>query len=168
MKTSLLALIISIAVIGSANAQVILQKAAIANGGGSTTNGTTRLDYTVGETAVGVASNSMTIGRFGFWNGATFSALVKGNGSGSIKEVTIHPNPASNIITIAIDLTTSGNLDLRLYDETGHLVSTLYSGKKTAGLHTIRSDISQLATGTYFIAALVPGGLLQSRLTVVR
>jgi hypothetical protein len=167
IKTLLTLFIVSISTL-SATAQIVLQKAVIANGGGSVANGTTRLEYTVGESAVGVASNSMTIGRFGFWNAATFASLVKGDQAGSIKTVTIHPNPASNTIVIGVDLTKSGNLDLRLYDETGHLVSTLYSGKQTAGSHTIRADIHQLATGTYFIAALVPGGLLQSRLTVVR
>ena len=168
MIRTLFALLIASVVVISADAQIILQKAVVANGGGTVANSTTRLDYTVGETAVGVASNSTTIGRFGFWNASTLAASVKGNGAGSIKTVTVHPNPASNIVSIGIDLATSGNLHLRLYDEAGHLVSTLYSGKKAAGLHTVRANIEQLATGTYFIAALVPGGLLQSRLTVIR
>jgi type IX secretion system substrate protein len=162
------ALLISCVCAFSADAQVILQKAVVSNAGGTTANATTRLEYTVGETAVGVASNSTSIGRFGFWNAATFAALVKGNGAGSIKAVTVHPNPASNMVSIEVDLAAAGNLDLLLYDEAGHLVSTLYSGRRAAGTHTVRADIQQLATGTYLIAALVPGGLLQSRLTVIR
>jgi hypothetical protein len=168
MIRSLFALLVLSGMTISAGAQVILQKAVVANGGGSTSNSTTRLDYTVGETAVGAASNSTTIGRFGFWNAASLAASVKGNGAGSIKAVTVHPNPASNSISVSIDLLVAGNLDLRLYDEAGHFVSTLYSGKKAAGVHTVRANIEHLTSGTYFIAALVPGGLLQSRLTVLR
>jgi len=168
MIRSLIALFIGSIVAISADAQIILQKAVVANGGGNTSNTSTRLDYTVGETAVGVGSNSTTIGRFGFWNASSLSASVKGNGAGSIKAVTIHPNPASNAISIDVQLATSGDLDLRLYDAAGHLITTLYSGRRSAGTHTIRADIHQLSTGTYFVAALVPGGLLQTRLTIVR
>lgn len=151
----------------NASAQVFLQKTVIANAGGRTANATTRLDYTVGETAVGVASNGITKGQFGFWYASSFLSSVKSN-TGAIKDVAVRPNPASNFITLTIELSTGGNLDLLLYDAAGHLISTLYSGKKAPGLHTLRYDTQTLATGTYFIAALVPGALVQERLTIVR
>src|SRR5262245_15967141 len=133
MRRSLLILMVLTAGACTTFAQVILQKAVISNAGGTTANASTKLSYTVGETAVGVALNSTTIGRFGFWNASSLLASVRGNGAGSIKKVAVHPNPASNEISIDLDLATAGDLDVRLYNTAGDLISTLYSGKKAAG-----------------------------------
>jgi hypothetical protein len=168
MRTSILISALLIAFAHAAGAQIVLQKAVVANAGGRTANATTRLDYTVGETAVGIASNSTTIGRFGFWNAPTFTASVKGSGAGSIEEVAVMPNPASSMITVTVDQRTAGTLDLVLYDEGGRLVSKVFSGRKERGTSIHRYDASRLASGTYFIAAMMPGALVQSRLTIVR
>lgn len=160
--------IMLLAIASISAAQVVLQKAVIANAGGRAANSTTRLDYTVGEPAVGIASNGATKGQFGFWNAATFTSSVKANAAGPIEEVTVYPNPGGGTITVDVQLRAAGNLDLALYDEAGRLVTKMFSGKKSNGRHSFRYDAGELASGTYFVAALAPGALVQTRLTVTR
>ncbi len=168
MKISILILLLAAALADVATAQVVLQKVVISNAGGQTANSTTRLNYTVGETAVGVASNSTTIGRFGFWHSPTLAASVKENGVAAIGKVAVYPNPASSTISIDVNMRSSNHLDLRLYNTAGELITTLYAGKKSAGDHSFKVNLGHVASGRYYVAALTPGGLLQTPVTIIR
>lgn len=50
------------------------------------------------------------------------------------------PNPFNPSTTIAFSLPAAGTADLRVYDVTGRLVSTLVDEPKDAGLHEVRWD----------------------------
>jgi hypothetical protein len=149
-------------------AQIMLQRAVVSNGGGAASNGTTNGMFIVGQTATGTASNGTTVGQFGFITSPTAANSVAGSGAGSITSLALSPNPASDNVNINMTLTNAGNVDLLLYDASGHLVSTLYSGNKEAGLNTFRIDAKTLSSGTYFVAARVPGALVQTKLDVVK
>lgn len=168
MKISILIVFLVAGLMEAATAQVVLQKVVIANAGGKVANSTTQLTYTVGETAVGVASNGTTIGRFGFWHSPTLAASVKENGAAAIGKVAVYPNPASSTISIDVNMRSSNQLDLRLYNTAGELITTFYSGKKSVGDHSFKGTIGHLASGKYYLAALTPGGLLQTPVTIVR
>lgn len=167
MKISIL-ILLATALADVATAQIVLQKVVVSNAGGQTANSTTRLTYTVGETVVGVASNGTTIGRFGFWHSPTLAASVKSSGAAAIGKVSVYPNPASSTISIDVNMRSSNQLDLRLYNTAGELISTFYSGKTNEGDHSIRVNIANLASGKYYVAALTRGGLLQTPLTIIR
>jgi hypothetical protein len=156
------------AVSQTAHAQIMLQKAVVSNGGGAATNGTTIGIFVAGQTASGTAANSQTIGHFGFFNEAGAISSVAGNGAGSITSLRISPNPASNEVSINMTMANSANIDLLLYDASGHLISTIFSGKKEAGIFTQRFDVKTLSSGTYFVAARTTGALIQAKLDVVK
>ena len=149
-------------------AQIMLQKAVISNGGGIAVNSTTTGALVVGQTAVGMASNNQMTGHFGFFATPNAVNAVAGHGAGAISSLLLTPNPASNDVAINITLAQTENLDLFLYDASGHIVSTIYSGKKEAGSFRERFEVKSLASGAYFIAARIPGALVQAKLTVVR
>jgi hypothetical protein len=152
----------------SADAQVILQKAVISNGGGVAANGSTAGMFVVGQTAAGMASNSGMIGHFGFFATPNAANSVANHGSGAISSLQLTPNPASDQVGINVTLANAENVDLFLYDATGHFVSTVFSGKKEAGAFTTRFDVRSLASGTYFVAARIPGAMMQAKLNVVK
>ena len=149
-------------------AQVVLQRAVVSNGGTASTNGTTNGAFIVGQTATGTASNSDMTGQFGFLTTPTIANSVSATGAGPIMSLAISPNPATDNVKVNVTLAASGDVDLLLYDAAGHLVSTLFSGRKEAGLNTFSLDGKSLSSGTYFVAARVPGAIVQSKLNVVK
>jgi hypothetical protein len=150
------------------HAQVMLQKAVISNGGAIATNGSTNGAFVVGQTATGVAANSQMTGHFGFFAAPNAASSVPVQGAGMINSLALSPNPASDEVGININLVQSENVDIFLYDASGHLVSTIFSGKKEAGSFTQRMDVKSLASGAYFVAARIPGALVQAKLDVIR
>ncbi len=63
-----------------------------------------------------------------------------------------YPNPFNPETKIRFDLPESGNVTLKVYDQIGKEVSTLFSGYKNAGSYEVsfNADRSGLASGVYF------------------
>ena len=152
----------------TAGAQIMLKKAAVDNGGGIATNGTTSAALVAGQTAAGTASNSQMVGHFGFIAVPTAINAVEASGVGAINSVSISPNPASGDVHINVTLASPQSIDLLLYDASGRFISTIYSGKKDAGTFSQHFDTKSLSSGAYFVAARIPGALVQSKLNVVK
>jgi hypothetical protein len=158
-------------VAATAPAQIVLQKAVISQAGGTVTNGTTVMQYTVTQPVVGVASNGQTIGQFGFWtiqNGVAVAGVRNALAVGQINSLSVYPNPAQGQVKIELTASAVGSLDLGLYDDGGRFIRSIYSGTSSTGTTSYRFDASGLASGSYFIAASMPGALVQTKLTVVK
>ncbi|TNE71341.1 T9SS type A sorting domain-containing protein [bacterium] len=66
------------------------------------------------------------------------------------------PNPFNPSTTISFELKSNANVQLAVYDITGRLVSTLLSGQTMSlGVHSVRFDASNLASGTYIYSLQV-------------
>jgi PKD repeat protein len=61
------------------------------------------------------------------------------------------PNPFGNTLNIQIDLTQSQDVSIDIYDVTGQLVATVYSGSLAAGQHRIEWNSTNMAEGVYFL-----------------
>ncbi len=153
---------------GTASAQIVLQKAVVSDGGGVASNGTTIANVTAGQAATGKASNGITTGQFGFWNEKPVAnSGIRISMPSSIRSVSTVPNPASSEMTIRTTLATSGTLDLAIYDASGKRIASVFSGYKNAGTFELRYNVASLASGVYFLAASMPGALVQSRFSIV-
>jgi hypothetical protein len=77
------------------------------------------------------------------------STLLRIAGSG----LRIAPNPASPTTTISYSLLKPSDVSLRLYDVTGKVVSTLVSGYRDAGVHSLslQTGLGILARGIYIV-----------------
>lgn len=148
--------------------QTRLQSAVISEAGGKTSNSSMTLQYTVAQTAAGNASNSSMKGQFGFWNTQLQTSSVPKHSAGAISGVTISPNPATTFINIDVTLRRTGMLDIYLYNDAGQEIAKIFSGSKDAGSYSVQLDTKELPVGAYFIAARVPGALMESRFVVVR
>jgi len=169
MKNILLIIAMLLAIAATASAQIILEKAVVSQAGGTAVNGTIALQYTVSQPVVGVASNGKTIGQFGFWSVENGVAGVHASlAAGPVNSITVFPNPAQGQVKIDLTTTASGSVDLALYDDGGRLIRSIYSGKNSTGTTSYRFDASGLASGSYFIAASMPGALVQTKLTIIK
>jgi hypothetical protein len=148
--------------------QVRLQKAVIAQSGARLSNSTTKLDCTVGQVVSGTSSNGQTVGRFGYWNGANPALSVSKLGTSILRSITISPNPAVSWININLTLASASDLELKLYNESGQYVETVFAGRKGEGRTELRYDTRSLPSGAYYLAAVMRGEMLQTSFTVVR
>lgn len=61
-----------------------------------------------------------------------------------------YPNPFNPSTNISFYLPSASDIQLRIYDITGRLVTELLNEKRNAGSHSLQFNASQLATGIYF------------------
>lgn len=147
-------------------AQAYVRKLTVNDGGGACANTSTILACSIGQTVIGTASNGTTIGQFGFWNVRPQVSAVSQEHTFGIS-LDVFPNPATHTVRATIQVPTSGSLDVAIVDVHGVLVRSLVSGSRPAGSLTIAFDVSALATGTYFVAARMPGAFEQRALSIV-
>jgi flagellar hook assembly protein FlgD len=61
-----------------------------------------------------------------------------------------YPNPFNPVTTIKFSVSYESNISLRIYDVNGSLVSELYSGYISAGIHGFEWNAENFASGIYF------------------
>jgi hypothetical protein len=75
----------------------------------------------------------------------------------AIKEVspvnfmTVYPNPANNAASVMFDLKAGSTLSIGMYDITGKLVKSIFTGEKTSGSHAFTVDLSNVQPGFYTV-----------------
>jgi len=148
------------------NAQVMLQKAAISSGGGMASNSTTNAGLTEGQPVTGTASNSQMKAEMGFWTSEAATSGVAQIANMQLG-VEVWPNPVFAVTTATIVLANASNLDVRIFDVNGKEVKTVFSGDAVSGTHSIQIDLSDMASGSYILAARIPGQILESRISVI-
>ncbi|MBS1262619.1 MAG: Serine protease AprX [Calditrichaeota bacterium] len=81
----------------------------------------------------------------------------------------VYPNPFNASATVTVRLPDASQLIVEVYDVTGRLVRTLADGRFEAGAHALAFDGTELASGVYFVRAIVPRELSEIRkLTLLR
>jgi 1,4-alpha-glucan branching enzyme len=116
------------------------------------------------RTATGAAENiQLQPGEYHIYtnrnlNNTTPTAII--NLSNNIlkdTKVTIYPNPVTSSSVANINLSESGNVTVSILSQTGQLISNLYTGYKTKGIHTIKLNIEKIQKGNYHIRTIVNG-----------
>jgi hypothetical protein len=66
-------------------------------------------------------------------------------------KINIYPNPTSEIINIAFNISETDYINLLLFDINGQLVKTIDQGQKITGTYSYQIDLSQQNSGIYFV-----------------
>ncbi|MCZ7557138.1 MAG: multicopper oxidase domain-containing protein [Bacteroidia bacterium] len=61
----------------------------------------------------------------------------------------IHPNPASDVVTLRYELPSAGHARLQVFDAMGRLVATLVNSEQQSGVHQTRFTAAGLPPGMY-------------------
>ncbi len=82
-----------------------------------------------------------------------------------LSDVKVYPNPAHNIISLSLLSVLDNSLvDIKVYDLSGRLVQSLYSGNCTIGRSTIKDiDVAGMSNGIYFIVTNVGGNISRQK-----
>jgi hypothetical protein len=78
------------------------------------------------------------------------------------------PNPTRGSLSISYALPVAGPVSLRLYDESGVLVRTVFSGHRDAGTHVAGVSPPVLKPGIYFVKLEAGRADLVQKFAVVR
>lgn len=78
-------------------------------------------------------------------------------GINTINEVRLFPSPVEDFAQLQFSSIESGNLEVKIYDIQGKLVSTPYQGNILADKNKIPLDLSSLKSNNFYICSLVSG-----------
>jgi hypothetical protein len=78
------------------------------------------------------------------------------------------PNPSISTTTISYEITTSGIVNLSVYDMFGAEVACIFNGFQTAGSHSVELNTSHLKTGIYIYTINSNNISTSKRLTVIK
>jgi len=80
----------------------------------------------------------------------------------------LYPNPASDVLNIALTLPQTGEFTLELYDLSGRMVASRSHPMEKTGEDVFQMDISDLAPGVYIAKVTLGGANAQARVVVAR
>lgn len=79
-----------------------------------------------------------------------------------------YPNPASQWNNLHYSLTQAATVDIRLFDASGKQLQTLLNDRMTAGIFSLRVDVSDLPDGTYFYRIQVDQDIKNVKIVVTK
>ncbi|GAB4294306.1 MAG: hypothetical protein Kow0098_15800 [Ignavibacteriaceae bacterium] len=89
----------------------------------------------------------------------------------SIEEFTLsqnYPNPFNNETILEYRIPFKSNVTLSVYDITGRKVKIVDTGEKSAGIHRVKWNAGNLASGTYFAQLKYSGGSKMIKLLLLK
>jgi hypothetical protein len=67
---------------------------------------------------------------------------------------TVYPNPANDQVRLLYNLPESSDVNITIYDMTGHLLKHLSEGFQAAGMHETILNLEDVPSGVYFYRLL--------------
>ena len=80
----------------------------------------------------------------------------------------LFPNPSRSTVTLQYALPRASDVRVEVYDLLGRRVTAFEGAEAPAGRTEMQMDVSQLASGTYFLRVIAGGDVKTERFTVVR
>jgi hypothetical protein len=90
------------------------------------------------------------------------------NVNASFGSISLFPNPATNILSIEMQLMESGRLQIQIADITGKTISIVGDENVKVGSFSKTINISNFANGLYMVKATVNGNTSYSKLTIAK
>jgi hypothetical protein len=90
---------------------------------------------------------------------------ISENGSSSVNNSYIYPNPAKNNATVKVNLVTNSKVQIQVLNTIGQVVKTTQSQGQT-GANSIQVDLSGLASGIYLVSVKVDNATSTKKLIV--
>lgn len=81
---------------------------------------------------------------------------------------TVSPNPASDVVQIAVDISASAEVTIAAFDVTGRHVGKVFSGTLPSGSNLLTWNTSSMGAGVYFIRIVSGDVGLTQRIAVMK
>jgi hypothetical protein len=156
----------------SAEAQIKLSNSVFGNGAAVLTGSSNRILGTVGQTVIGVTSNSSNINKAGFWyQVGDFVTSVEQISNTLPKEFRLeqnYPNPFNPSTTIEFALPKRTSVTLKLFDLLGREVTTLVDEELQPGEYKVTFEAEGLPSGVYFYRIQTEGLVRTKKLMLLK
>ena len=107
--------------------------------------------------------------EFGLQDEAQFSiSYTDVDELNSLTDLTIYPNPVSNVAYVSFDIQGTENINLNVYNSLGEVVYTISNETLTEGKHTLEINTSQFVNGIYYINMNYGGKNYQEKIIVTK
>lgn len=169
----LAALITILTLAGVVAAQApVLDAKALGGGGGSVSDGTHRLDATLGQVGPGLVANGGHRAGIGFWY-LVDVAVTTSIGGDELPLVRTgleqnSPNPFNPLTTIRYSVGTAGPVSLTMYDLQGRVVARLVDRHQEVGAYEMMFQPRGLASGTYVYRLVTSDGMMNRRMVLLK
>lgn len=94
--------------------------------------------------------------------------MTAGLEQNTIQNVSIYPNPVSNLLTVNFEALQGSEMLMQLTDLSGKVVMTFEKEKLNKGISEKQIDISGLPVGSYILSLEMNGTLVTEKINVVR
>jgi len=117
--------------------------------------------FFISETLGWVVGDNGTILRYGGASGVE-------NQPGSSRKINLEvlPNPISSSSAMMIDIPTTMDVDVSIYDLSGRMICTIYKGSLPGGQNRIPFELSGLSSGSYLCKLIFPEGVTSKTLII--
>jgi hypothetical protein len=126
--------------------------------------GTTDAKVSLGNTYVYRLKMLDTDGEFSYSDEAVVT--LEGEGISWVENPV--PNPASESSVLRYNMSSSQDVEIKLYDMNGKALMTLSNGVSTSGINEVEIDVNNLASGTYKVVLRSGSTVLSKNLSVVK
>ncbi|MBS1910541.1 MAG: T9SS type A sorting domain-containing protein [Bacteroidetes bacterium] len=153
-----------------ANAQFVLVKSVLGNGGSEMSNSTFTLNGTVGQAVIGLIGDATFTHGIGFWYPADKASgveVITGYSYAGNLLYQNFPNPYRGSTTIRFHIAQRADVTLKVFSMPGEEVATVVNETMEAGDHEAVVD-QQLPSGTYFYQLQVDNHVLRRQMVVTR
>jgi hypothetical protein len=162
--------LLALVAVATGTAQTQISSSVIGSGQTVATNGTVVAVGTVGQPVIGPTTSSATTAGQGFWYTLPLGPItsVRDNSAVAGSTLTSAPNPFSEYTDVRVNLQTTGDVELKLFDAAGRFVRTLAAGHYPAGVMIVRIGAGELESGHYTLSLSAGTTHRSMTLTVVK
>ncbi len=96
------------------------------------------------------------------------STVAVANVTSAAGDVSIYPNPTTDVATLSFQLSEDNNVNIQVIDEVGRVVKAIANEKMNIGMHSYTISTSDFAAGVYSVIIRTEGGTTTQRLTVAK
>ncbi len=75
----------------------------------------------------------------------------------NVFEANAYPNPTTSDATLALEIKEEGQFEINLFDMSGRLVRSIYSGALVAGRQNFAVELAQEESGMYILKVISNG-----------
>lgn len=150
-------LILSLALVQAFGQTPAIVMQVVASAGGTQTNGTITIDWTLGEPVIGDATGGSILLTQGFQQGNLLGTDIPDEPEDINTSFKMFPNPATDNVRFVVDnKEAKGDFLVDVFDITGRKVLSQKLGQY-APLETITLPLSSLKAGVYLVKVTVGG-----------
>ncbi len=150
-------LILSLALVQAFGQTPAIVMQVVASAGGTQTNGSITIDWTLGEPVIGNVSGGSIILTQGFQQGNLLGTDIPENPEDFNSSFRMFPNPANDKVQFIVDnKDAKGDFMVDVFDITGRKVLSQKLGQYVP-LETVSLPVSSLKAGVYLVKVTVGG-----------